>query len=112
MRRMRIRALDPIAATALLVSLVLPMSAEGQATDIPPRRVEIGAYLCGQFSGLTISEARDRILIYMNGYVDGSRKATHWDAEQAARRIDEVARICRDNPKLSLLEAFRRASRP
>ena len=45
----------------------------------------------------------------MNGYVDGSHKATHWDAEQVGKRIDEVVRICKDNPKLSLLDAFRRA---
>ena len=106
---MRVRAREPIAAIALLASGALPLAAEGQGMTIPPRRVEIATYTCGQFSETAMGEGRDRILIYMNGYVDGSHKVTHWDADQVAKRIDEVLRICKDNPKLSLLDAFRRA---
>jgi hypothetical protein len=44
----------------------------------------------------------------MNGYFDGTRKATIWDAELVGRRIDEVMRLCAATPKSTLLEAFTR----
>ena len=106
---MRVRALERIAATALLASCALPMSTEAQGLKVPARKVEINKLTCEEFSAVGGGEERDRILIYMNGYLDGTRKAAHWDAEEIAPRIEQVVRICKDNPKLSLLDAFRRA---
>jgi hypothetical protein len=45
----------------------------------------------------------------MNGYLDGTQKATTWDAEVAGKRIEEAMRICAANPKSTLLDAFSRA---
>jgi len=106
---MVVRALERIAVAALLGSLALPLPVEAQGVTVPPRKVDINKLTCEEFSSVGRGEERDRILIYMNGYLDGTRKATHWDAEQVAPRIEQVGRICRDNPKLSLLDAFRRA---
>jgi hypothetical protein len=103
---MLVRALERIAGAALLVGLALPLPVE--ALDIPVRKVDITKFSCGEFSGVETGE-RDRILIYMNGYLDGTRKTTIWDAAQIGPRIDEVVRLCQEQPKLSLLDAFKRA---
>lgn len=106
---MVVRALARMAVTVLLGTLALPQPAAAQGVAVPPRKVEINKLTCQEFSSVGGGEERDRILIYMNGYLDGTRKATHWDAEQVAPRIEAVVRICRDNPKLTLLDAFKRA---
>ena len=45
----------------------------------------------------------------MNGYLDGAHQATTWDAEVIGKRIDEVVRLCKSNPKSGLLDVFKRA---
>src|SRR5262245_58931887 len=107
---MVVRALERIAATALLASLALPLSAA--SVEVPPRRVDLNKFSCEEFSAAGLGEERDRVLIYMNGYVDGTRKTTVWEAEKVGKRIDEVLRICKENPKLNLLDAFKRAWKP
>jgi len=107
---MVVRALERIVATALLASLALPLSAE--SIEVPPRRVEINKFSCGEFSAVGMGEERDRVLIYMNGYHDGTRKTTVWEADKVGKRIDEVVRICKENPKLTVLDAFKRAWKP
>lgn len=104
---MTVGALERIAATAMLASLTLPLSAESQA--IAPTKLEVTKYTCAQFSALDDGEERDRILIYMNGYLDGTRRTATWDADQVGRRIDEVVRLCKASPKTTLLDAFKRA---
>jgi hypothetical protein len=104
---MGVRSLKQMATFAWLASLALPLSA--QSAEIPPRKVEINKFTCAEFSALESGEGRDRVLIYMNGYLDGTRQAKHWEADQAAKRIDEVVRTCKADPKLSLLAAFKRA---
>jgi len=98
-----------MATVALLAGLVLPSSA--QSIEIPPRKVEINKFTCGEFSALASGEERDRILIYMNGYLDGTRKTAVWDAAPVGKRIDEVVRLCQQDPKLTLINAFKRAWR-
>ena len=95
-----------IAAAALVTSGAL-LSPAG-ATDIPPTKVQVSTFTCDQFDKLSSGEERDRILIYMNGYVDGTRRATSWDAAVVGKRVDEVVRICKENPKLTLLAVFKR----
>jgi hypothetical protein len=96
-------------ASALLAGLEL--APEAMAIEIPPRKVEINKFTCGEFSSLQTGEERDRVLIYMNGYLDGTRKTTVWDATPVGKRIEEVVRLCREDPKLTLLNAFKRAWR-
>ena len=79
---MVVPSLKRMAAIALLASLVLPSSA--QSIEIPPRKVEINKFTCGEFLALASGEERDRVLIYMNGYLDGTRKTAVWDAAPVA----------------------------
>lgn len=106
---MVVRSLKRMATAALLAALALP--APGAALEIPPRKVEINTFTCGEFSSLATGEERDRVLIYMNGYLDGTRTTAVWDAASVAARIDEVVRLCQQDPKLTLINAFKRAWR-
>lgn len=102
---MGVGPLGRIAAAILLVSAGLPLLAAAQQV---PRKVEIGKVTCGDIAALP-RESHDRFLIYMNGYLDGTQTATTWDAEVVGKRIDEVERVCKGNPKSTVLDAFKRA---
>ncbi len=95
-------------ARPILAGFALLLTVAGVEAQ-PIRRFEINKITCEEFTALTSGDERDRALIYMNGYLDGVQKATIWDADVVGKRIDEVVRLCRANPKSGLLEAFKRA---
>ncbi len=105
---MDVGALKRIVAAALLASTVPLLSAEADQL-ILLRKLEVDKLTCDEWAAVAHREQRERVLIYMNGYLDGTRKATIWDAEVVGKRIDEVMRICAANPKSTLLDAFSRA---
>jgi hypothetical protein len=95
-------------ARLVLAGAPLVLTAAGVEAQ-PVQKFEINKITCAEFTALTSSEERDRALIYMNGYLDGTKKATVWDAEVIGKRIDEVVRLCKASPTSGLLDAFRRA---
>jgi HdeA/HdeB family len=105
---MAVGRLELLAAAALLASCALLLSAEG-AAESPLLKLEIEKFTCDEFAAVERPEQRERLLVYMNGYLDGMRKATIWDAELVGKRIDEALRLCTANPKSTLLSAFERA---
>jgi hypothetical protein len=105
---MAVAKLELLAAAVLLASCALLLSAEG-APKSPLRKFEIDKVTCDEFAAVERPELRERLLVYMNGYLDGMRKATIWDAEVVGQRIDEALRVCAANPKSTLLSAFERA---
>jgi hypothetical protein len=76
--------------------------------QISPAKVDIAGLTCGEFLALA-SEGRDRVLIYFNGYLDGTAKTTVWDPALVGTRIDQVMRSCEASPASTLLNAFKRA---
>jgi hypothetical protein len=104
---MRVGRLELIAAAALLASVALPPSTVGAET--PQHKFEIKTLTCERFAAVERPEVRERVLAYMNGYLDGVRKATVWDAEVVGKRVDEALRLCTANPKSTLFSAFERA---
>jgi HdeA/HdeB family len=106
---MRVGVVERIAASVLLTSTVLLLQAEAdQQLQLPLRKLEINKITCGQVRSVP-EDAQTRILVYMNGYLDGTRRTTTWDAERTGKRIDEVLQVCDANPKSILLEVFKRA---
>lgn len=105
---MAVGRLEVLAAAALLSICALLLSAAG-AAELPLRKLEIGKVTCDELAAVERPEQRERLLVYMNGYLDGMRKTTVWDAEVVGKRIDEVLRLCTANPKSTLLSAFERA---
>jgi HdeA/HdeB family len=104
---MGLGVLSWIAAVALLATSTPLWSAAAQ--EPPLRRLEINTFTCEQLAAVRHRLLHEALLVYMNGYLDGTRKATTWDAEVAGKRIEEALRICAANPKSTLLDAFSRA---
>jgi HdeA/HdeB family len=105
---MALGRLEAIAAAALLAgsTLLQPAAAERER---PLRKFEINKLTCDEFAAVDRRELREGLLVYMNGYLDGMKKATVWDAERVGKRIEEALRLCTANPKSTLLSAFERA---
>lgn len=92
----------------LVGGLLLPASGSPQ---IFPHRVDVAKYTCRELLALS-GEARDRALIYFNGYLDGKTGASVWADEVVGARIERVVNDCKAAPTLPLLEAFDRAWKP
>jgi HdeA/HdeB family protein len=63
---------------------------------------------CRDLVALT-GEARDRLLIYYNGYLDGQHGETTWDERIVGQRLEEALRHCRDDPAATVQHAFTKA---
>jgi len=105
---MALGRLEAIAAAALLAGSTLLQPAAA-AAELPLRKLEIAKVTCDELAAVERPEQRERLLVYMNGYLDGMKKATVWDAERVGKRIEEALRLCTANPKSTLLSAFERA---
>jgi hypothetical protein len=105
---MHLSLLTRIVVAALLAAFAALPPAEADQ-ELPLRRVEINKLTCEEVAAMPHRLLRESLLVYMNGYVDGARKATTWDAEVVGKRIDEALRICAANPKSPILDAFNRA---
>jgi hypothetical protein len=97
-----------IVAAVSLASIVPPVAAQGDY-GAPLRKLELNKFTCEELAAVPHRMVREGILVYMNGYVDGTQKAQTWDAEVAGKRIDEAMRLCTANPKSTVLDAFKRA---
>lgn len=76
-----------------------------------PHRIDVATFTCGDVLSLG-GEARDRVLIYFNGYLDGKAGTTVWVDQVVGARIDRALAYCRTTPALPLLDAFNRAWKP
>lgn len=93
---------------AMVGAALLPASGD---TQVFPHRVEVGKYTCGEILSLS-GEARARMLIYFNGYLDGRSGTSVWDDQMVGARIDRALDSCKAAPALPLLDAFARAWKP
>ena len=73
--------------------------------QVTPRRIEIDKVTCAELLA-TQAEARDRILIFMDGYVNGLRRQKVWDAQTEGERIDRALSACKATPTRAALEVF------
>jgi len=92
----------------LVGGFLLPASGGAQAF---PHRIEVTTYTCREFLALG-GEARDRVLIYFNGYLDGKSGTSVWADEVVGARVERALTYCKAAPTLPLLEAFGRAWKP
>jgi hypothetical protein len=76
--------------------------------QISPAKVDTAGLTCGEFLAQA-GEVRDRVLIYFNGYLDGTATTTIWDPALVGARIDQVMRSCEASPASTILNAFKRA---
>ena len=87
-----------------LVAILVAGSAWAQL-NLTPRVVRIDMLTCQDFVSLS-GEQRDRLLIYLSGYLDGKQHATTWDERLTAERIDRALAECKSKPETPLLRAF------
>jgi len=94
----------------LLFGLVTVLAAEWACAQmsLTPRVVQVDLLTCQQLLSLS-AEQRDRVLIYLNGYLDGERHATIWDERLAGERIDRALADCKSKPEKFVLRAFTEA---
>ena len=99
-------------AFVLLVasSAAFPDDLFAQATLVP-RVIQVDAMTCAELVALP-REQQDRVLIYLNGYVNGMRRLTVWDERAEGAMIDRAIAACRSNPGHSALATFTRAATP
>jgi hypothetical protein len=79
-----------------------------RAQGLAPRLIDAGKVTCKELMSLP-EERRDRFLIYLDGYINGTRNNTIWDERIEGARIDRAMADCKANPSSAVLDAFRRA---
>ena len=70
-----------------------------------PRVIQINTVTCQDLLSLT-GEQRDRLLIYLSGYLDGKHQVTTWDERVTGERIDRALVQCKAKPETSALRVF------
>jgi hypothetical protein len=92
---------------ALLIGLVaiLVTGWASAQVDLTPRVLRIDKLACQELLSLS-GEQRDRLLIYLSGYLDGKQHATTWDERLTGERIDRAVAACKSKPETPLLGAF------
>ena len=91
-----------IASSAGIV-LLFGVSAGAQQVSITPRIVQLDRFTCADLLAQE-GEARDRRLIYINGYINGLRGQKVWDEKVEGERIDRAVRECKAAPARPLLD--------
>ena len=87
-----------------IAAILIAASAWAQVT-LTPRVIRLDALTCGELVSLP-SDQHERLLVYLNGYFDGTRKASTWDERVAAERIDRAIAECKLKPGAPLLRTF------
>jgi HdeA/HdeB family len=85
-------------------AILIAASAWAQVAPTP-RVIRLDALTCGELVSLP-SDQRDRLLIYLNGYLDGTRRASTWDERLTGERIDRAIAECKLRPEAPLLRIF------
>ena len=94
-----------IVASSAVIVLLFAVSAGAQQVSITPRIVQVGRFTCADLLALK-GETRDRMLLYLNGYINGLRGQKVWDEKVEGERIDQAVRDCRTSPAKLALDVF------
>ena len=92
-----------IIASGAIVVLLVAVAAGAQQVSLTPRIVQLDRFTCADLLAQQ-DDARDRYLIYMNGYINGLRAQKVWDEKVEGERIDRAVKECRAAPTKLLLD--------
>jgi hypothetical protein len=73
--------------------------------SLTPQTIKLDALTCQELLSRP-GEHRDRLLTYLNGYLDSQQGATTWEECLAGERIDRVVAACKSKPDALLLRVF------
>jgi len=93
--------LKVIALSVAMVALLAGVT----IAQLTPRRVEIDKLTCAELAA-TRDDARYRLLVYLNGYMNGLRGQTVWDEQREGERIDRAVSECKAAPTRTVLDVF------
>jgi len=105
------RGRKPGATSALAVAAVLVALVAGEARGqvrVSPRVIQIDKVTCAELLA-EHGDVRDRLLIYLNGYLDGRRQQRTWDEAVVGQRIERALDRCKSNPSATVLDTFSKA---
>jgi hypothetical protein len=105
---MRIRRAVALLVLGLDVAVAALAPDAARAQGLAPRLIDAGKVTCAELHALP-QETRDRFLIYLDGYINGTRNNTIWDERVEGERIERAMADCKANPGTAVLDAFRRA---
>ena len=92
-------------ASGAIVVLLVAVSAGAQQVSLTPRTVQLDRFTCADLLAQQ-DDARDRYLIYMNGYINGLRGQKVWDEKVEGERIDRAVKECRAAPAKPVLDVL------
>ena len=96
----------------LTAAMLLFAGGVAAQTSLVPRTLQIDRLTCAELLALP-GETRDRVLIYFDGYMDGTRRKTTWDERVEGEMVERAVGHCKADPSDTVLSAFTRAaSRP
>jgi hypothetical protein len=73
--------------------------------QIGPQRVELEKFTCADLLA-TQGDTQYRLLLYLDGYVNGLRGLKVWDAQAEGERIDRALLQCKATPSKAALDVF------
>lgn len=103
LRACLIRGLVVWSGVGVLLSAV-PTGA--QPVSITPRTIQIDRLTCAELLAEQ-GQTRDRLLIYLNGYINGVRGQKVWDEKVEGERIEQVMTECRAASTKPVLDVLR-----
>ena len=103
---MRRRAM---AVTGCAMAVLAAAPAVAQQIIREPRVIRLDLLTCGELLAITADE-RDRVLIFYNGYLAGTRGLTTWDERVQGAIIERAVKHCRQNPGDRVLSTFTTAA--
>lgn len=92
-------------AYAYGVAAILVAGSAWAQLSVNPRTIQLDTLTCQDTLSLS-REQRDRLLIYLNGYFDGTKGAKTWDEDVVGERIERAVAECESRPETPLLRVF------
>jgi HdeA/HdeB family len=86
-----------VAMVALLAGVTI--------AQVTPQRIEIDRVTCAELLA-SRGDARYRLLVYLNGYMNGLRGQKVWDQQTEGERIDRAESECKAAPTRAVLDVF------
>jgi hypothetical protein len=89
----------------LLCAAIVLLLGGSTVAQIIPRRIEVDKFTCADLLA-TKDEARYRLLVYLNGYMNGLRGQKVWNEQTEGERIDRAMKECSTAPTKAVLDVF------
>jgi hypothetical protein len=98
-----------LAASWLAVSAVVTASSALAQPRLTPRLIHLDKITCAEMLALP-QDTNDRLLVFFNGFISGSRQRMVWDERVEGEMIERAVDHCKANPTATVLSAFQRAA--